>query len=69
MTTIRVLVAGKPQTLEAGATVASLVGDEPRRGVAVARNGEVVPRDHWDTTALQDGDDVEIVRPIQGGAR
>lgn len=69
MTEILVRISGEPRTFAAGTTVASLVGDRPRRGVAVARNGEVVPRDRWDDTALEDGDDVEIVKAIQGGAR
>lgn len=37
------------------------------RGVAVARNGAVVPKRAWDTTALEPGDTLEIVRPLQGG--
>ena len=69
MTTIRVRVGGKPRTCEPGDVLASLLGELPRRGVAIARNGEVVPRDQWDSTELQDGDDVEIVRPIRGGSR
>jgi sulfur carrier protein len=37
------------------------------RGVAVALNGAVVPRDAWQATALCAGDQVEIVRPAGGG--
>jgi sulfur carrier protein len=37
------------------------------RGVAVALNGAVVRRADWATTALNDGDTVEIVRAMQGG--
>ena len=36
-------------------------------GVAVALNGTVVPRSRWAETALADGDDVEIVKFMQGG--
>ena len=35
--------------------------------VAVARNGEFVPRTQHANTNLQDGDDIEIVAPMQGG--
>jgi sulfur carrier protein len=35
--------------------------------VAVARNGEFVPRGEYANTNLQDGDDLEIVAPMQGG--
>ena len=38
-----------------------------RRGVAVAVNGEVVPRSSWHETELSDGDEVEIVHAVQGG--
>ncbi len=37
------------------------------RGVAVAVNGAVVPRDAWPRTRLAAGDQVEIVRVRQGG--
>ena len=38
-----------------------------RRGVAVAVDGEVVPRSAWDATTLADGQRVEVVGAIQGG--
>lgn len=37
------------------------------RGLAVARNGEIVPRDAWDTTTLAPDDRIEIVGAVQGG--
>ena len=37
------------------------------RGVAVAVDGEVVPRGAWDRTPLHEGQTVEIVGAIQGG--
>jgi sulfur carrier protein len=37
------------------------------RGVAVALDGEVLPRGEWDTQRLQDGARVEVVGAIQGG--
>jgi sulfur carrier protein len=41
--------------------------DPERRGVAVARNGRVVPRQAWAETPLADGDAIEIVKPFAGG--
>ncbi len=41
--------------------------DADARGVAVALNGAVVPRQAWGDTRLKAGDDVEIVRARQGG--
>lgn len=34
---------------------------------AAAVNGDFVPRSQHDTTMLADGDEVEIVGPVQGG--
>jgi sulfur carrier protein len=41
--------------------------DPAGRGLAVARNGEVVPRGAWETTALATDDRIEIVGAVQGG--
>jgi sulfur carrier protein len=38
-----------------------------RRGVAVAVNGEVVPRSSWPASRLRDGDRVEVLTAAQGG--
>ncbi|CAM5328293.1 MULTISPECIES: sulfur carrier protein ThiS [Streptomyces] len=37
------------------------------RGVAAAVNETVVPRARWATTALADGDRVEVLTAVQGG--
>ena len=44
------------------------VGAE-RRGIAVAVDGEVVPRADWEATSLREGQTVEVVRAIGGGER
>jgi sulfur carrier protein len=62
---------GEAIELDDAATVAAVVeragagGD--RRGVAVAVDGEVVPRSAWDSTELVEGQRVEVVGAIQGG--
>ena len=76
---MRVIVNGERRELPAKATVLSVVqllADEggrssgtAGRGVAVAVDGEVVPRDDWSSTALGDGARVEVLAAIQGGAR
>ena len=38
-----------------------------RRGVAVARGRDVVPRGEYETTMLEEGDVLEIVRMVGGG--
>ena len=35
--------------------------------VAVARNGNFLPKGAYDSTPLQNGDEIEIVAPMQGG--
>jgi sulfur carrier protein len=37
------------------------------RGIAVAVNGEVVPRSAWATTTVAAGDQVEVLTAAQGG--
>ena len=66
----RIRVNGEPRSVEpplsVEALVASLVADVGD-GVAVALNGEIVHRTRWHETEVHDGDDVEIVRAVQGG--
>jgi sulfur carrier protein len=68
---VLVLVNGETQDLSADATLASVVeslhGRPGGRGVAIALDGEVVPRAAWDETRLSDGARVEIVAAVQGG--
>ena len=65
-----VRVNGQDRTLPAGATVATLVDQlsSPSRGVAVAIDGQVVPRGEWAATALSEGTRIEVVAAIQGGS-
>jgi sulfur carrier protein len=62
---------GEPVELPEGASVALAVkrlgAPERRAGVAVAVDGEVVPRSQWESTALSEGQNVEVVGAILGG--
>jgi sulfur carrier protein len=40
---------------------------EQARGVAVALDGEVLPRSRWSSAPLEPGTRVEVVGAIQGG--
>jgi sulfur carrier protein len=66
-----VTINGQRRQLHPGATVASIVESLPGapdgRGVAVAVQGEVIPRTAWSTTELTDGMRVEVVAAVQGG--
>jgi len=44
-----------------------ILGFEAGRGVAVAVNGEVVPRSEWKGFDVTEGMSVEILRAVQGG--
>jgi sulfur carrier protein len=64
-----VVVNGETHELDDAFTVDSLVdhlGLE-RRGLAVAVNGEVVPRSTWPQHRVAEGDKVEILTIAQGG--
>jgi thiamine biosynthesis protein ThiS len=69
-TAVDLWVNGERRQVTAG-TVRSLIvalGLDPAgRGLAVARNGEVVPRGAWETTVLAPEDRIEIVGAVQGG--
>ena len=62
-------VNGTPWVGPAEGTVADLVARwcPSPRGIAVARNGDVVPKTEWDRTRLLDGDRFEIVTAAAGG--
>jgi thiazole synthase len=69
---VRVELNGEPRELDQGATVADAIaasGAEPgARGLAVALDGEVIPRTEWDSTSVRPGQQVEVVAAIQGGS-
>lgn len=64
-----VQVNGEARELTDGTNVADVVRalTDAERGVAVAVDGEVVPRSAWAATALADGQHVEVLRAVQGG--
>jgi thiazole synthase len=69
---MRIDLNGKPLDLPADATLTDVVRhagvDDDARGLAVALDGEVVPRAEWPTTPLLYGQAVEVLAAIQGGA-
>lgn len=68
---ITISVNGKPRELEGPLSVTALLKtlDTNARQVAVALNGEVVPRSEWRRVTVQAGDAVEVVRAVGGGAQ
>jgi sulfur carrier protein len=69
MTAVTVTVNGEPRVLTGAPTVAEVVAAEvgTPRGVAVAVNASLVPRSTWASTAVADGDRIELLRAAQGG--
>jgi thiamine biosynthesis protein ThiS len=67
---IAVTVNGKPRELDGALSVTSFLKalDINARQVAVAVNGEVLPRSEWGRVTVNDGDTVEVVRAVGGGA-
>lgn len=66
---LRIVVNGREHLVEEGLTVAALVeamAASPR-GLAVARNGEVVTRSSWGMCVLAEDDHVELLSAAPGG--
>jgi sulfur carrier protein len=66
---MQVTVNGAPAEFPEDTTVAALVAERGGRHdrVAVALNGDVVPRSSWPTTRLSPGDSLEVLAPTAGG--
>jgi sulfur carrier protein len=66
---VQITLNGNQRSAPDGCSVAQLIGRVSDRtaGIAVAVNGEVVPRGSWPTTMLAAGDRVELVTAVQGG--
>lgn len=66
---MRIQLNGEPFELPEGHSVAALLErlDLAGRRVAVELNLDIVPRSQHATTALKEGDQVEVVQAIGGG--
>jgi sulfur carrier protein len=66
---IRVIVNGQERELPAPCTVAAYLEELGLAGryVAVARNGDVLERERFAAVTIEDGDRLEVVRPVGGG--
>lgn len=66
---VAVVVNGEVTTVPPGSTLEGLLDQveiDPK-GVAIALDGDVVPRSRWPATTLQPGAHVEIVTAAAGG--
>ncbi|MCK6417599.1 MAG: sulfur carrier protein ThiS [Alphaproteobacteria bacterium] len=66
---ITITINGHSKTFPAALDIAALLAQEGYAGmtVAVARNGTFVPKAKQSQTAVQNGDTIDIVAPMQGG--
>ena len=66
-----IVVNGRATELDPAVTLAAALErlgyDQGGAGIAVAVNGEVVPRGAWPSTRLAEADRIEIVGATQGG--
>ena len=68
---MKVVLNGEPRDLRDGATAIDAIdasgAPQSRDGVAVAVDGEVVPRGRWSEHELAEGQRVEVLQAVQGG--
>ncbi|MGW3915118.1 sulfur carrier protein ThiS [Streptomyces sp. NPDC005070] len=66
---MNILVNGERRRIDAGTALDTLVATltASSSGVAAALNETVVPRAQWPSTALAEGDRVEVLTAVQGG--
>jgi sulfur carrier protein len=66
-----IVLNGQSSDVAAGESVAAVLErmglDPGARGIAVAVDGEVVPRGEWHSFALEDEARVEVLSAMQGG--
>lgn len=65
---ISVTINGEKEQLNDTISLAALLERRNQgAGVAVAVNGEFVPRSEYPARLLKEGDQIEVVAPMQGG--
>ncbi|MFL2784039.1 MAG: sulfur carrier protein ThiS [Dehalococcoidia bacterium] len=67
---IEIRINGNIERIEDDSTLDSylqILGLQDRKAIAIALNGEVIPREQFSQTKISVGDSLEIVRAIGGG--
>ena len=67
---MQIVVNGEPKSFPGQTLLTdylSELGLQDKKAIAVALNGEVVAREHYESIELGDGDILEIVKAIGGG--
>jgi thiamine biosynthesis protein ThiS len=68
---MKLTINGEPREFSVNLTVTALLAELALKSdrVAVELNRDLLPRDRWDKTQLNDNDKLEIVHFVGGGAR
>ncbi|MHC4224050.1 MAG: sulfur carrier protein ThiS [Planctomycetota bacterium] len=66
---VKLVLNGKETDVAAGTTIGELVDriTSDRSRIAVERNREIVKRDTYDVTSVEEGDVIEVVTLVGGG--
>ena len=66
---INVIINGKLFQIKEGISIVDYLNDIQLdlKFIAIAHNGEIVAKDNYCRTNLNDGDKLEIVKPVGGG--
>jgi sulfur carrier protein len=67
---MQLFVNGEPKSCTDPSSLSQFIEQMGMKGdrVAVELNREIVPRAHWESTQLHDGDRLEIVHFVGGGS-
>lgn len=67
---MRIFLNGKPIKVRGASSIGNVLAELDLidlKHIAVAVNGTVYPRSKWPSTALRDGDEIELVTASPGG--
>lgn len=66
---MKVIINGQEQTFETPLNLYNVIEQQGyvEMLIAVAHNGTFVPKERYTGTPIKDGDEIEIVAPMQGG--
>lgn len=68
---MNIKINGKEKTLENNLSLSECIHQElngkEEKGIAVAVNYKIIPRQHWNSVQVSENDQIEIVHAVQGG--
>ncbi|MGE0405760.1 MAG: sulfur carrier protein ThiS [Candidatus Korobacteraceae bacterium] len=67
---MKIKINGEQRELAKAFALSALIEEMGMKAdrVAIERNGEIVPRSRWQETVVEDGDRLEVVHFVGGGA-